>query len=70
MRAQASCVSDGYRIEYRPRFVDRRVVSYTISARPLEFEESGKYNFLLAADAKIYQTRENRDGGLLTDGER
>lgn len=69
MCAQASCASDGYRFEYRPRFVDGRVVSYTISARPLEFEESGKYNFLLAADGKIYQTRENRDA-LLTDGER
>jgi hypothetical protein len=48
---------------------DERVVSYTISVRPLEFEETGKYSFLLAADGKIHQTREDRNA-LPTDGER
>jgi hypothetical protein len=69
MCAQPSCVNNGYRFEYRPQRVDGRVVSYTISARPLEFEETGKYSFLLAAEGKIHQTREDRDA-LLTDGER
>jgi hypothetical protein len=66
---QASCVNDGYRFEYHPQIADGRVVSYTISARPLKFEETGKYSFLLAADRKIRQTREDRDARL-TDGER
>jgi hypothetical protein len=66
--AQASCTQNGYRFEYRPLFVDGRVVSYTISARPLEFEETGKHSFLLA-DRKIHQTREDREA-LVTDGER
>jgi hypothetical protein len=69
MCAQASCASNGYRFEYRSTVLEGRVVSYTISARPLEFEETGKYSFLLAADGKIHQTRENR-GAFLTDGER
>lgn len=69
MCAQASCVNNGYRFEYRPQRVDGRVVSYTISARPMEFEETGKYSFLLEAEGKIHQTREDRDA-LLTDGER
>lgn len=69
MCAQASCVDNGYRFEYRPLMVDGRVVSYTISARPLEFDEAGKYSFLLDADRKIHETREDREA-LLTDGER
>lgn len=69
MCAQASCINDGYRFEYRPLFVDERVVSYTISARPLEFKETGKYSFLLAADGKIHETREDREA-LPTDVER
>jgi len=67
--AQPSCVNNGYRFEYRPLFVGGHVVSYTISARPLEFEETGKYSLLLAADRKIHQTREDREA-LPTDGER
>ncbi len=69
MCAQASCVNNGYRFEYRPQLVDGRVVSYTISARPLEFEGAGQYSFLLAADRTIHQTGEERDA-LLKDGER
>jgi hypothetical protein len=69
MCAQASCVKNGYRFEYRPHFMEGRVASYTISARPREFDETGKRSFLLAADRRIYQTREDRDA-LLTDSER
>ena len=69
MCAQASCVKNGYRFEYRPMFKEERVVSFTISARPLEFEETGNHSFLLTADGKIYQTREDRDAKF-TDGER
>lgn len=69
MCAQASCVKNGYRFEYRPLFTGGRVAAYTISARPLEYEETGIRSFLLVANRKIYQTREERDA-LLTDGER
>jgi|CZKJ01.1.fsa_nt_gi hypothetical protein len=69
MCAQASCVKNGYRFEYHPVFKQERVAWYTINARPLEFEETGNRSFLLTADSKIYQTREDRDA-LLTDGER
>jgi len=48
------------------RWYDR---SPGISARPLEFEETGKLSFLLSADGNIHQTREDRDA-LLTDGSR
>ena len=65
----ANCKRTSMRFEYRPLMVDGRVVSYTSSARPLEFEESGRYSFLLAADRKIHQTREDRDARL-TNGER
>jgi hypothetical protein len=67
--AHASCVKNGYRFEYRPQFKEKRATSYTISARPLEFEETGKLSFLLNADGNIHQTREDRDA-LLTDGNR
>jgi hypothetical protein len=67
--AQASCVKNGYRFEYHPVIKEKRVASYTISARPLEFEETGNHSFLLTADGKIYQTREDRDAKF-TDGER
>jgi hypothetical protein len=67
--AHASCIKNGYRFEYRPEFKEKRVASYTISARPLEFEETGKLSFLLNADGNIHQTREDRDA-LLTDGNR
>ena len=69
MCAQASCVQNGYRFEYRPVFKAERVASYTISARPLEFEETGNRSFLLTADGKVYQTREDRDARL-SDTER
>ncbi len=69
MCAQASCVKNGYRFEYRPVFNKERAASYTVSARPLEFEETGNHSFLLTADGKIYQTREDRDA-LPTDSER
>ena len=69
MCTQAPCVKNGYRFEYRPMFKEERVVSFTISARPLEFEETGNHSFLLTADGKIYQTREDRDAKF-TDGER
>ena len=67
--AQASCLLNGYRFEYRPLFMDGHVESYTISARPLEFGETGKSSFLLAADRTIHETGEDR-GALLTDGVR
>lgn len=67
MCAHASCIKNGYRFEYRPEFKEKRATSYTISARPLEFEETGKQSFLLSADGNIHQTREDR-GALLTDG--
>ncbi|HET9791004.1 MAG TPA: hypothetical protein VFR08_06855 [Candidatus Angelobacter sp.] len=67
--AHASCIKNGYRFEYRPEFKEKRVASYTISARPLEFEETGRQSFLLNADGNIHQTREDRDA-LLTDGNR
>ena len=41
----ASCVKNGYRFKYRSLFKEVRVASYTISARPLEFEETGKAQF-------------------------
>jgi hypothetical protein len=63
----ASCIKNGYRFEYRPVFKQKRVASYTISARPLEFEETGNHSFLLSADGNIHQTRDDRDA-LLTDG--
>jgi hypothetical protein len=69
MCGQASCVNNGYRFEYRPVFKEERVASYTISARPLEFEETGNRSLLLTADGKIYETRENRNA-LLTDRQR
>ncbi len=69
MCTRASCVKNGYRFEYHPVLREERVASYTISARPLEFEETGNHSFLLTADGKIYQTREDRDA-LLADGER
>ena len=65
----AACVNTGYRFEYRPVFKEERVASYTISARPLEFEETGNRSLLLAAEGKIYETRENRNA-LLTDRQR
>jgi hypothetical protein len=65
----ASCIKNGYRFEYRPEFKDKRAASYAISARPLEFEETGNQSFLLTADGNIHQTREDRDA-LLTDGTR
>lgn len=67
--AHAPCIKNGYRFEYRPEFKEKRATSYTISARPLEFEETGKISFLLSADGNIHQTREDRDA-LLTDGSR
>lgn len=67
--AHAPCIKNGYRFEYRPEFKEKRATSYTISARPLEFEETGKLSFLLNADGNIHQTREDRDA-LLTDGNR
>ena len=67
--AHSSCIKNGYRFEYRPEFKEKRATSYTISARPLEFEETGKLSFLLNADGSIHQTREDRDA-LLTDGTR
>lgn len=69
MCGQASCVDNGYRFEFRPVFKEERVASYTISARPLEFEETGNRSLLLTADGKIYETRENRNA-LLTDRQR
>lgn len=69
MCTQASCVKNGYRFEYDPVFTEERVTSYTISSRPQEFEETGIRSFLLTADGKIHQTREDRDARL-TDGER
>jgi hypothetical protein len=69
MCAQSSCTKNGYRFEYRPLFKEGRIASFTISARPLEFEETGNHSFLLAAGGKIYQTRKERDT-LWTDGER
>jgi hypothetical protein len=63
---QASCTNNGYRFTYRPFFKKERVASYTISARPLEFEETGNHSFLLSSDGKIHETREDRDA-LLTD---
>jgi hypothetical protein len=65
----ALCIKNGYRFEYRPVFKEKRVASYTISARPLEFEETGNHSFLLTADGNMHQTREDRDA-LLTDGNR
>jgi hypothetical protein len=65
----APCIKNGYRFEYRPQFKEKRATWYTISARPLEFEETGKQSFLLNADGVIHQTRENRDA-LLPDGTR
>jgi len=65
----ASCVKNGYRFEYRPVFQEKRVASYTISARPLEFGETGNHSFLLTTDGNIHQTREDRDARL-TDGNR
>ena len=63
---QTSCVGEGYRFEYHPMFKQGLVSSYTISARPLEFEETGTDSFLLTADGKIHQTPQNRDA-LPTD---
>ena len=63
---QTSCVREGYRFEYHPVFKEQRVASYAISARPVEFEETGNHSFLLTADGKIHQTREDRDA-LPTD---
>ena len=48
---------------------EERVASYTMNARPLEFEETGNRTLLLTADGKIYETRENRNA-LLTDRQR
>jgi len=59
--ARSSCIKNGYRFEYHPVFKDKHVVSYTVSARPAEFEETGALSFLLTAEGKIYQTREDRD---------
>jgi hypothetical protein len=67
--AHAPCIKNGYRFEYRPEFNEKRATSYMISARPLEFEETGRLSFLLSADGDIHQTREDR-GALLTDGSR
>jgi hypothetical protein len=69
MCAQSSCIKNGYRFEYHPVFKEGRIDSFTISARPLEFEETGNDSFLLAEGGKIYQTREDRDA-LRTDGRR
>lgn len=66
---QTSWVNQGYRFEYHPGLKWGLVGSYTISARPLEFEETGNDSFLLTADGKIHQTREDRDA-LVTDGVR
>jgi hypothetical protein len=67
--AQGSCVNNGYRFEYHAVFKQERVPSYTITARPLEFEETGNRSFLLTADGKIFETREDRNA-LPTDRER
>jgi hypothetical protein len=64
-----ACIKNGYHFEYRPMFNQQRVSSYTISARPLEFEETGTHSFLLTADGKIHQTREDREA-LITDSNR
>jgi hypothetical protein len=69
MCAQSLCMKNGYRFEYRPVFGEGRIHSFTISARPLEFEETGNDSFLLAEGGKIYQTRKDR-AALRTDGER
>lgn len=66
---QGSCVNNGYRFEYHPVFKEERVASYTISAHPLEFEETGNDSFLLTANGKIFATREDRNA-LPTDRER
>jgi hypothetical protein len=67
--AQGACVDNGYRFEYHPVFKEERVTSYTFSARPLEFEETGNQSFLLTANGKIFATREDRNA-LPTDRER
>jgi len=69
MCAQISCSKNGYQFEYHPLFSGGRLTSYTISARPLAFAETGRRSFLLAADGKIHETREDRDARL-ADGER
>jgi hypothetical protein len=68
LSARGSCVNDGYRFEYHPLFKQERVASYTISARPLEFGETGNRSFLLTVDGKIFETREDRNA-LPTDRE-
>jgi len=65
--AQPSCVVTGYRFTYHPELKDGRVVSYMISARPVEFEETGKFSYLLTADGNIHVTRDDREA-LLSDG--
>jgi len=67
--AQVSCIRNGYRFQYRPIFHEKRVASYTISARPVEFEETGRYSFLLTSDGRICWTREDREA-VLTDSNR
>jgi hypothetical protein len=69
LSGDSSCIKNGYRFEYLPVLKEQRVASYTISARPLEFEETGNHSFLLTADGNIHQTREDR-AALLTDGTR
>jgi branched-subunit amino acid transport protein AzlD len=66
---QVSCIRNGYRFQYRPIFHEKRVVSYTISARPVEFEESGRHSFLLTSEGRICWTREDREA-VLTDSNR
>lgn len=66
---QGSCIRNGYRFQYRPILHEKRVTSYTISARPLEFEQTGKRSFLLTSDGRIGWTREDREA-VPTDSNR
>jgi hypothetical protein len=62
-----SCISQGsYRIIYQPGALSEngKITGYLLSARPLEFGNTGKRSFVVDESGKVHSTDENRGAGL------
>ena len=57
----ASGTRRGYRITYRPEVKDGVVVHYSITARPLEYDETGRRSFYTDDSAVIRATTDDRE---------
>jgi hypothetical protein len=62
-----SCISEGsYRITYQPGPLigDGKITNYLFSARPLEYEKTGKRSFVIDETGVVHSTEENRAAKL------